>query len=233
MRFPYRLSADLLKAKASRLLGGAAPAIFHAVPGDGCVERAKNSRSPVIWLGGMQTALHPGMGKVANALVESDRHVFLHNSGHDLRPRIHEFRPHSRLFLTLEFAGREEVHNKVAARPDAFGRSLESIRAAKLSGFLVAAHITVTPDTDACDISALIDFLDKKDVDGFVVSSGRRFSAAKDASVPELLADVRAMIRSPRWESFSRLLEGSYASAPGRAPGKIPAANENAFEEGD
>jgi MoaA/NifB/PqqE/SkfB family radical SAM enzyme len=233
MRFPFRLSADLLKAKASRLLGGATPVIFHAVPGDECVTRAKSAGSPVVWLGGMETFLQPGIGRTANALVELDRYVFLHTSGYDLRPRIHEFRPDSRLFLTLEFAGREEAHNKIAARPDAFRRSLESIRAAKLSGFLVAAHITVTPETDACDVGELIEFLDKKDVDGFIVSSSGRFSVTDNASLAETLADVRAMIRCSRWENFSRLLDASYAAAPTRVPEKLSAANENAFEEGD
>jgi hypothetical protein len=233
MRFPFRLSADLLKAKASRLFGDATPPIFHAVPGDDCVARAKSTGSPVIWLGGIETPLHPGIGRVANALVKSDRHVFLHTSGYDLRQRIHEFRPDSRLFLTLEFAGREEVHNKIVARPDAFGRSLESIRAAKLSGFLVAAHITVTSETDACDASELIEYLDKKDVDGFIVSSGRQFSTAKDSALAELLEDVRAMIRCSRWENFSRLLEVSYVSASARAQEKLPTSGESAFEEGD
>jgi len=233
MRFPLRLSADLLKAKASRLFGDSRPAIFHAVPGDECVARAKNAGSPVIWLSGTETLLQPGIGGVANALVESERHVFLHTSGYDLRQRIHEFRPDSRLFLTLEFAGREEAHNKIAARPDAFRRALESIRTAKLSGFLVAAHITVTPETDACDARELIEFLDQKDMDGFIASSGRQFSASSNASLAEMLADVRAMIRSSRWENLSRLLEASYAAAPARVLEKLSAPNENVFEEGD
>ena len=233
MRFPFRLSADLLKAKASRLFGDSRPVIFHAVPGDECVARAKNADSPVIWLSGPETLLQPGIGRVANALVESERHVFLHTSGYDLRQRIHEFRPDSRLFLTLEFAGREEAHNKIAARPDAFRRALESIRAAKLSGFLVAAHITVTPETDACDARELIEFLNKKDMDGFIASSGRQFSASSNASLAEMLAVVRAMIRCSRWENLSRLLEASYAAAPARVLEKLSAPNENVFEEGD
>ena len=234
MRFPFRLSADLLKAKASRLFGDATPVIFHVVPSDECVAHANNAGSPVIWLSETETPLHPGIGRVANALVESGRHVFLHTSGYDLRPRIHELRPDSRLFLTLEFAGRKEAHDKIVARPDAFHRSFESIRAAKLSGFLVAAHITVRPETDACDVGELIEFLDKKDVDGLIVSSGSRFSAADSTSLAETLADVRAMIRCSRWENFSCLLEASYATAaPARLPGKLSAANENAFEEGD
>src|SRR5262249_62397892 len=119
-------------------------------------------------------------------------------------------------------------------RLGAFRRSLEGIRAAKLSGFLVAAHITVTSETDACDVGELIEFLDKMDVDGFIVSSGGLSQADNSAQLAENLSDVRNMIRSGRWEDFSRLLEASYASrVPACTPGKISAAGENAFEEAD
>jgi len=256
MRFPLRLSAGLYKAKVSSLFGGASDAspIFRFNP---CVThlnarqrfdetsaelewhsplesaaRARAISSPVVWIGGTEPLLHPEIGRTANAIVDADRFVFVHTSGYNLRQRIHEFRPDSRLFLTLEFAGREEAHNRVVGRPDAFRRSIEAIRAAKLSGFHVAAHITVTRETDACDVGELIEFLDKKDVDGFIATAAGQ--AAGNAALAETLTDVCAMIRCSRWESFSKLLEASYAETlvvPGR--GKISAGSENAFEEGD
>jgi MoaA/NifB/PqqE/SkfB family radical SAM enzyme len=235
MRFPIRLSASLLKAKIAPLAEAyAPPSIVHIASGENCVARARNVASPVVWLGGTEPLLDPEIGRNTNALVELDRHVFLHTDGYNLRQRIHAFRPDSRLFLTLEFAGGEENHNGVAGRPDAFRRSIEAIRAAKLSGFLIAAHVTVTPEMDACQIGELIGFLDKMDVDGFIVSSGGRSLADNGASLAENLADVRSMIRSGRWENFSRMLEASYLNAaPARAAEKVSASGENAFEEGD
>jgi MoaA/NifB/PqqE/SkfB family radical SAM enzyme len=235
MRFPFRLSADLFKAKVSNLLGGAsaAPAIFRVTPDEDAITRASQSRSPVIWLGGTEPLLNPEIGRLANDLAGLNRHVFLHTGGYELRRRIHEFRPDPRLFLTLEFAGREETHNRLMERPDAFRRSLEGIRAAKLSGFLVAAHFTVAPESDPCEIGELIEVLDSKDVDGFIASTGGRRSGVLDASLGGKLADVRAMIRCSRWEGFSRLLEASYAgTAPARAAGRVT-PSESAYEEGD
>ena len=235
MRFPLRLSAGLLKTKIARLAGAdVLSPIVHLVPGENCVVQARNSALPVIWLGGTDSVLDPEIGRVTNTLVELDRYVFLHTDGCNLRQRIHAFRPDSRLFLTLEFAGREENHNRVAGRADAFRRSIEAIRAAKLSGFLIAAHFTVTSETDACGIGELIGFLDKMDVDGFIVSSRGRSLADDGASLAENLADVRSMIRSGRWENFSRLLEGSYANAvPAGVSEGVSASGESAFEEGD
>jgi hypothetical protein len=171
---------------------------------------------------------------VATSLVDAKLHVFLHTSGYGLRQRIHEFRPDSRLFLTLEFAGREATHDRVMGKPGAFRRSLEAIRTAKLSGFLVAAHFTVNSETDPCEIGELIETLDGKDVDGFIVSTGGLVPSENYLSVVDTLGDVGAMIRCGRWENFSRLLEASYLDiVSASAPKKLSAAGENVFEEGD
>jgi len=232
MRFPFRLSADLFKAKVSNLVAGdAAPsAILHVVPREESFRRRSHAASPVIWLGGQEPLLNPRIGRAADDFVRLNRHVFLHTDGYELRQRIHEFRPDSRLFLTLEFRGREETHNRVMGRANAFRRSLEGIRAAKLSGFLVAAHLTITRESDRCEMGELIEALDSKDVDGFIASTGGGSSLVHDRPLLRKLAEVRAMIRCSRWESFSRLLEASYADAA-RADQRV-ASNEGAYEEG-
>jgi len=191
-----------------------------------CADRVRAISSPVVWLGGTDPLLHPEIGKAVDAIVETGRFVFVHASGYYLRQRIHEFRPDSRLFLVLELAGREESHNRAVGLADAFHRSMEAFRAAKLSGFLVAAHVTVTAETDPCDIGELIEFLDKKDVDGFMATASRHL----DPSIQRNLEDSRSLIRFRSWERFSALLDASYAQP---APAKLVAPGENVFEEGD
>ena len=185
-----------------------------------------------VWLGGTEPLLHPEIGKAANAIVETGRFVFVHTSGYNLRQRIHEFRPDSRLFLTLEFAAREEIHNRVEGSADAFERSIEAIRAAKLSGFLVAAHVTVTTETDPCDVGELIELLDKKDVDGFLVSAGGNPDATMSSSLRKVLKETRELIRFGCWERLSALLDAS-CSGHALAPVRLASPSENAFEEGD
>jgi len=198
-----------------------------------CAARVRAVSSPVVWLSGTEPLLHPDIGAVANAIAKTDRFVFVHTSGYNLRQRIHEFQPDSRLFLTLEFAGREVARNKVAGYPGAFRRLVEVIRTAKLSGFVVAAHVTVTRETDPCDIGELIEFLDKKDVDGFIVTTGGQLPTEKDTVLQEALKESRTMIRCGRWERFSCLLDASYADAKAQAAKELSSAGENAFEEGD
>lgn len=236
MRFPLRLSAALFKTRVSSFFGGSADlgTIFHLVPGENVAALVTSAPAPIIWLAGTESLDHPEIGRVTRELVQAERHVFLNTNGYNLRQRIHAFRPDSRLFLTLEFAGREETHNRTIGRTDAFRRSLEGIRAAKLSGFLVAAHFTVAPETDACEVGELIELLDKHDVDGFIATSRGQALAPDNTSLAETVEDVRAMIRCGRWENFSRILDASYAAAAGaRAQQKISATGEGAYEEGD
>jgi len=258
MRFPLRLSAALFNSRIKNLFGSKemsqpifvfspcatnqtpqfrcderSPGLEWHSPKE-CVERLRAINSPVVWLSGAEPLLHPEIGDVTDALTENGRFVFLHTSGYGLRQCIHEFRPNSRLFLTVEFAGREEVHDRAVGRPGAFRRSIEAIRAAKLSGFLVAAHFPVGADSDPCEIGQLIESLDNKDVDGFIVSrGGRTMSNAGKADI-EALADARALIRYGRWERFSQLLDDAYAEQQAlQEPAGIRASGENAFEEGD
>jgi molybdenum cofactor biosynthesis enzyme MoaA len=255
MRFPFRLRVDLAFAGVLNGLTGSAsdsilrfsPLVTHFSPKEhfdesstelerhspeDCVRLASGSRAPVVWICGAEPLLHPEIGPVANSLVQSGRHVFLHTTGLSLRQRIHEFQPHSRLFLTAELAGREAAHDASVERPGAFRQVLESIRTAKLSGFLVCAHVTVRPGTDACDIGELFEFLDEKDVDGLIVSSGG--TAQDAAAVQEKLKEIRGLIRHAGWERFSRILEASYAQ-PEYSPAnsKLPGRQIDAYEEGD
>lgn len=228
MRFPLRLSAALYKAKALRPLGGGASSnlIAHFVPDE--ADPVLETTSPIVWVGGAEPLLHSEIGRIVAEHAKGKRFVFLHTSGYNLRQRIHALQANSRLFLTLEFMGRECAHNRADGRADAFQRSLEGIRAAKLSGFLVAAHFTVTEQTDSCDIGELIEFLDKNDVDGFIATSRGQSGRPGCELLAETLDDVRTMIRSSQWEKFSRILEESFDN--GKA---IGAESENAFEEGD
>jgi len=208
--------------------GSSSSAIVHATADDPSIACAKNTKASMVWLGGPEPLLHSEIGRLTSDLRNDDRYVFLHTNGYHLRQRIHVFQPNDRLFLVPEFAGREERHNRAVGQPDAFQRTLEGIRAAKLSGFLIAAHITVTQETDTCDAGELIEALDKLDIDGFIATSRGQSLESSRQSLAETLDDVRALIRHGAWEDFSRLLEVSFG---GRS--RVQAGSESIFEEGD
>jgi MoaA/NifB/PqqE/SkfB family radical SAM enzyme len=235
MKFPLRLTLDLWRARlfgASDGADGVAAPIFHlpaawlpalhengfehGADGDShsaadSVRTAAKTKAPVLWIGGGEPLDHAEVGRVAFALNARGRNVFIHTDGQRLRQRIHEFRPGDRLFLAVELAGREAFHDRSVGKTGAFRRVIEGIRAAKLSGFHVCAHVNVTDKTEPCETGELFEFLDRYDVDGYIVSSGGLAHAIPSAAYQDKLEELRGFVRCSRWENFSRLLETSYA----------------------
>ena len=234
MKFPLRLSLDLWISRVAGAFGAAKDGgvIRHlslsefADPTEQEIEAEcdphaalmkipvtvlTQTSAPVLWIGGEEPLDHPVIGRITTALTAAGRTVFVHTDGVKLRPRIHEFRPDERTFLTLELAGRAELHDRIAGQAGAFRRALEGIRAAKLSGFHVCAHVTVGRHTEPCEMGELFESLDRHDVDGFIVSSGGAITNGSTTNeVAEKLQEVRALVRCSRWEGFSQLLEESY-----------------------
>jgi MoaA/NifB/PqqE/SkfB family radical SAM enzyme len=260
MKFPFRLSLDLVRSKVSRLLTGKrSSSIIHHLsatlfsasspqeidaesdPNAAVMEIPANiamqTSAPILWVGGDEPLEHPVIGRVAAALNGAGRTVFLHTNGARLRQRIHEFRPDPRLFLTIELVGREEIHDQMVGQRGAFRRIVEGIRAAKLSGFHVCAHVTANPQTEVCETAELFESLDRHDVDGYIVSSGgAAIDRASSSAMRDKLEELRALVRCSRWEGFSELLEASYVSPRetkvGRpVPGPIRGNDAGAVEE--
>jgi hypothetical protein len=256
MKFPILLSLDLLRSKVFRAFAASrdmatifhlSPAVFSSFnqkeidaesdPNAAVMEIpasiVSETAAPVLWLGGEEPLQHPVIGRISAALNQAGRNVFLHTGGVRLRQRIHEFRPDPRLFLTVELAGREEIHDKAVAQAGSFRRAIEGIRAAKLSGFHVCTHVTVNAQTQVCETGELLEYLDNLGVDGFIVSSGGRARESSwGAEFQEKLDEIRSLVRCSRWEYFSSLLEASYV-APGKKEAAIPlpGSDASAYEE--
>jgi hypothetical protein len=200
-RFPLRLQAKIRRAQFARMLGRrlSASALVLRVellrPGNGAPDpevkseqelrhEAQQSAAPVIWLGGAEPLQHAACGKFTRELADGSRYVFVETDGRFLRRRIHEFRPVSRLYLTVRFADGGEN----------WALALEGIRAAKLSGFLICAHLPVKADSELAELLGLIEKLRALDADGFVVTG----------EAPEKLEAVWSAIGDRKWMEFSR-----------------------------
>ncbi len=255
MKFPSRLSLDLLRGRMARAFASRDNStVFHLSPSAFSSTNQKEidaesdptaavmeipetivsqTAAPVFWVGGDEPLQHPVIGRIAGALNKAGRNVFLHTDGLLLRKRIHEFRPDPRLFLTVELAGREESHDRAVSQPGAFARVIEGVRAAKLSGFHVCAHVTVNLQTDVCETVELFEYLDNYDVDGVIVSSGGEIvESASGIDLRDKLQEIRALLRCSRWEYFSSLLEASYAAPrAGKAVVPAPQRDSTACEE--
>jgi molybdenum cofactor biosynthesis enzyme MoaA len=224
VRFPLRLTADLALARIAqtlRVAGGAWPVQFvdaaevlhsdssHPVSHER-IREIIGSRSPVVWIGGGEPLLHPGIAHLVRAITGSGHFVFLETDGTLLRRRIHEFQPVSRLFLTVRFETRAQNRPSRSLRTDTLDLAIEGIRAARLSGFLICAQVPVALETEISEVAELIQLARANDVDGIVISPASRESNSADTDASASLqkaGEARKLIGSAWWESFSRLIE--------------------------
>src|SRR5438309_6096875 len=162
MRFPLRLTLDIIRARLTKILGfardarsiqflDAAEILHHDSSHPVSHERIReviSSHSPAIWIGGTEPLRHPGVAHLVRAITGSGHSVFLETDGTLLRRRIHEFQPVPRLFLTvrLEPAVQRDVSEHLG--PGAFELAAEGMRAARHSGFLICAHARVHAETE-------------------------------------------------------------------------------------
>ena len=261
MRFPLRLTVDLALARLARtwrenaastsvlLLAPMEPAspsgldssALHPMApraGTELLARVRNASAPVVWIGGSEPLLHPEMGQLTRCIAGTGRDVFLETDGALLRRRIHEFRPVSRLFLTIQWNGLERSHDVRAGRAGAFQAALEGMRVARLSGFLICVHARVHAETALGEMAESIHFARSLDVDGIVISSANGGSNSANAEATDLqqkIVEARKLIGSKWWESFSRLVgplvSGQRNTTPGAEAVGVRAERESHANE--
>jgi len=232
MRSPLRLTADLVMARlAQRVRLDPGARLVHFVDAAEILHQDSNhpvshelireivsSRSPVVWIGGSEPLLHPGISHLVRAIAQTGHFVFLETDGDLLRRRIHEFQPTPRLFLTVRLEA--DPQRQISKNLQASSRELavEGIRAARLSGFLICVHARVHADTEMGEMAELIQFVHSLDVDGIVIApaNDERHSANQDAAaLQQKTEEARKLIGSMWWESFSRMIEPLMGSERG------------------
>jgi len=241
LSFPLRLRAELLRARLLKSLRGksaqnliarvnpAAARLCAQQEGASSPGGKSNSElltllqtgfAPIVWIGGSEPLLQPAIGNLARRICDCGPTVFVETDGVLLRRRIHEFRPISRLFVTVKFHGLEQVHDLRSGRSGVFRAAVEGIRAAKLSGFLICAHALIDEETRLEDIAELKGYLGALDADGLLVSASPHAVNAMNRGSDALrskVSEARQLIGNVGWERLSRLLELLPPPAPDSA----------------
>jgi hypothetical protein len=202
MRFPLRLTANLTLGLAVRSLriNRNHPLILNLAAGGG----VDSLKSPIVWIGDSEPLELPETPRIANALA-AGHHVFLPTSGILLRRRIHEFQPSTRLHLTIRFDGVEASHDKRLGQSGAFRDALESVRTARLSGFLLCAQLILHSPSEAAELERLHGELSQLDFDGFLFSLPS--PASSGDPLQRSVCDLRKRLLSRRWAWLSALLD--------------------------
>jgi hypothetical protein len=215
MRFPLRLTADLGFGLALQSLGlqGKGSLVDSVLP-DGNLR----PRAPIVWIRGTEPLEMQGTPGIVNAWAAAGRHVFLPTTGILLRRRIHEFQPLPRLHLTIRFDGAEAAHDGRAGRQGAFRDALESVRTAKLSGFLLCAQMVLHAPSECAEVERLHEELRELDFDGFLISSA--FPASEE--LRKSVGALRRRLLSRRWALLSNVLDSILSPGNARATSPQP-----------
>ena len=229
LRFPLRLTADILFARFARRASPIqfvdAAEILHSDAGHPVshekIREVISSRSPVVWIGGSEPLHHPGAAHLVRAITHSGHFVFLETDGTLLRRRIHEFQPVPPLFLTVRLDADAPRRSSDPLKPEAFELALEGIRAAQLSGFYVCVLARIAAETDLNVAFKLTRQAHSLDVDGIVISPAR-VATGSDSSATRIAhqktAELRGHIGSFWWTSFSKLVEPLLLGHAGAMP---------------
>jgi MoaA/NifB/PqqE/SkfB family radical SAM enzyme len=94
----------------------------------------------------------------------------------DNRPSI---APSRWLYWNVHVDGLERIHDLIVEREGVFRECIAAIKMAKRLGYQVATNTTVYKETDMLEVEHLFDFLSSLGVDGFTLSPGYDYDAAK------------------------------------------------------
>jgi hypothetical protein len=222
MRFPLRLTAEIIKARIGRMARGgpADPLVLRVLPpatdleagstlppADETVLAYVQARtSPVVWFGGDRTFEYSGMGHLARRVIDLGRTVFVETDGALLRRCIFSFRPVAQLFLAVQLDGLESSHDRRAAKPGLYRAAMEGIQAARLSGFMICVVTRIHEDTELQEIAELQKAIAELDLDGWVLTAAPQ--EAMSPVLDEQLLRARPMA-GRAWANFSRLVEAT------------------------
>jgi hypothetical protein len=210
MRFPLRFTADLQLGIVARTMraGKRQPLVLELASysdESAALFPSLQSTARMVWIGGAEPLEHPDIPRYVNDLASRNREVFLYTDGSLLRRRIHEFQPSSCLRFVLSFDGASSVRN---------GTTLEAIRVAKLSGFLVCVLTTLHSPEGFDGLTALHRWLHELDLDGYLI-----VPAAHTPELKRAVARARHTLLNRRWSRVSAMFDSAVlpASTPASA----------------
>src|SRR5919199_2032462 len=144
-----------------------------------CLASVDEANAPIVSICGGEPLIYPEIGKLVRGILRRRKHIYLCTNGMFIKRRLPEFRPTSRFFFNVHLDGLEETHDRAVERSGVFRAAVEGIRAAKGAGFLVCTNTTIYRETDLAEIDALLAYLTKLGVDGFMLSPAYGYQAVQ------------------------------------------------------
>ena len=113
------------------------------------------------------------------------------------------------MYWNVHLDGLERTHDLIVEREGVFKECILAIRMAKILGFQVATNTTVYRETDMDEIERMLSYLSNLGVDGFTISPGFEYDAAKKDMIARLGVQPETffLTRKMTVEKFRKLEE--------------------------
>jgi hopanoid biosynthesis associated radical SAM protein HpnH len=137
--------------------------------------------APMVSIAGGEPLIHPEIDKIARALIERKKFVYLCTNAILMERKLERFEPSPYFAWAVHIDGLRERHDASVCREGVFDKAVAAIRAAQRAGFRVTTNTTFfthdTPDT----VRRVLDFLnDELRVDAMMISPAYAYEKAPD-----------------------------------------------------
>jgi hopanoid biosynthesis associated radical SAM protein HpnH len=154
-----------------------------------CLDAVDECGAPIVSICGGEPLIYPEIGKLVRGILRRRKHIYLCTNGMFIQKKLNQFKPSSRFFFNVHLDGLEASHDKAVERVGVFRAAIEGIKAAKAAGFLVCTNTTIYRETDMDEIDALLGYLTRLGVDGFLLAPAYGYAAVKQCN-PEGAAEL-------------------------------------------
>jgi hopanoid biosynthesis associated radical SAM protein HpnH len=146
-----------------------------------CIAAVEECEAPIVSIAGGEPLIHREIDKIARALVERKRFVYLCTNAILMRQKIDLFEPSPQFAWSVHIDGLRERHDQSVCRDGIFDKAVAAVREAKRRGFRVTTNTTFFGQDDAHSICDVLDFLnDELGVDEMQIAPGFAYERAPD-----------------------------------------------------
>ena len=141
----------------------------------------EESGAPMVSIAGGEPLIHPDIDKIAAALIERRKYVFLCTNALLMEKKMHLFKPSHYFAWAVHIDGLRERHDASVCRDGVFDKAVAAVHEAKRRGFRVTTNTTFFTHDSPDTVRRVLDFLnDELEVDAMMISPAYAYEKAPD-----------------------------------------------------
>jgi len=141
----------------------------------------EESGAPMVSIAGGEPLIHPDIDKIAAALIERRKYVFLCTNALLMEKKMDLFKPSRYFAWAVHIDGLRERHDASVCRDGVFDKAVAAVHEAKRRGFRVTTNTTFFTHDSPDTVRRVLDFLnDELEVDAMMISPAYAYEKAPD-----------------------------------------------------